>query len=203
MCGRFVLVSNIGQISEEFNLTGFDESTLPCGDMLPGQKCACVIAEENKMLLHNFQWGFQPRWPTQKAAKLLINARAETLSEKPTFKESFRRRRCIIPADGFYEWSKDKKQFCFYLRNRRAFGLAGIYEENNLPAGKENSFVIITTAPNKLIEPLHNRMPVIIPPDKQSLWLDNTGFDKSQLSSLFIPYPEEEMEMRQGTYKLQ
>ena len=203
MCGRFVLVSDLGQISEEFDLTGFHKSTHPCGDMLPGQKCACVIAAEKKNLLLNMQWGFPPRWPTKTAAKLLINARAETLSEKPTFKESFQRRRCIIPADGFYEWSKDKKQFCFYLRNQSSFGLAGIYEENNSPAGKETSFVIITTAPNKLIEQVHNRMPVIIPADKQSLWLDNTRFDKSQLSSFFVPYPEEKMEMRPGRYQLQ
>jgi len=203
MCGRFVLVSNIGQISEEFNLTGFDEFTLSRGDMLPGNKCACAIAEENKNLLLNMHWGFPPRWPTKKTAKLLINARAETLSEKPTFKESFQRRRCIIPADGFYEWSKDKKQFCFYLRNHRAFGLAGIYKENNSSDGKETSFVIITTAPNKLIEQVHDRMPVIIPAGKQSLWLDNTSFDKSQLSSLFVPYPEEKMEMRPGKYQLQ
>ncbi|MBN1472993.1 MAG: SOS response-associated peptidase [Syntrophaceae bacterium] len=203
MCGKFVLVSNIGQISEEFNLTGFHESVLPRGDMLPGQKCACVIAAEKKNILLNMRWGFPPRWPTQTAARLLINARAETLSEKPTFKESFQRRRCVIPADGFYEWSKDRKQFCFYLRNQRSFGLAGIYEENKTPVEKETSFVIITTAPNKLIEQVHNRMPVIIPADKQALWLNNARFDKSELDSLFIPYPAEKMEMCPGKYPLQ
>jgi putative SOS response-associated peptidase YedK len=201
MCGRFVLISNVGQIAEEFNLTDITSSSIYSGDIHPGQKAACVISEDKKNRLLILPWGFSPPWSKQATKSgLLINARAETLAEKPTFKEAFQKKRCLIPADGFYEWSKEKKQFYFYLQNRKPFGLAGIYEPGLSLTGKEASFVIITTSPNKLIAPVHNRMPVIIPHDKQSLWLDNATFEKTELQSLMAPYPAQEMEMRPGTF---
>jgi putative SOS response-associated peptidase YedK len=202
MCGRFVLISNLSQIAEEFYLKDMSSSFVPFGDINPGQKTACIIAENGKSLLSNWAWGFSPRWSKQTAtSKLLINARAETLAEKPTFRVAFQRRRCLIPADGFYEWSQEKKQFYFYMQNRKPFGLAGIFAEPDIPAaGKAASFVIITTAPNKLIAPVHNRMPVIIPQDKQSLWLDNANFEKTGLQSLLTPYPANQMEMQPGAF---
>lgn len=203
MCGRYVLVSNFSQIAEEFNLVESDANAfLPHGDVRPGQKSACVIAagEQNRLL--NMLWGFFPSWPKKDTAKLIINARAETLSEKATFKDSFRHRRCLIPANGFYEWSKEKNQFYFSLKDRGLLGLAGLYEDNS-EQKKDNAFVIITTSPNKLVEQIHNRMPVIIPAEKQSLWLDNVKFEKAELTSLFEPYPDHEMEMHQGHYRLQ
>ena len=201
MCGRFVLISNLGQIAEEFNLTDMS-SSVPFGDIHPGKTAACVIAEDKKNRLLILPWGFSPPWSKQATKSgLLINARAETLAEKPTFREAFQKRRCLIAADGFYEWSKEKKQFYFYLQNRKPFGLAGIFDEPGLSVtGKEASFVIITTSPNKLIAPVHNRMPVIIPHDKQSLWLDNANFEKTELQSLMSPYPAQEMEMRPGAF---
>jgi putative SOS response-associated peptidase YedK len=202
MCGRFVLISKVDQIAEEFNLADIASSSVASGDIHPGQKAACIISENRKNRLLVLPWGFSPQWSKQTTkSKLLINARSETLSEKPTFREAFQKRRCLIAADGFYEWSKEKKQYYFYLQNRKPFGLAGIYEETELPAtGKEASFVIITTSPNRLISPIHNRMPVIIPHDKQSMWLDNEKYDKSQLQSLTAPYPAQEMEMRPGAF---
>lgn len=202
MCGRFVLISNLSQIAEEFNLKDMTASFVPCGDIHPGQKATCIITENGKSHLSNLAWGFSPRWSKQTAtSKLLINARAETLAEKPTFREAFQYRRCLIAADGFYEWSQEKKQFYFYMQNRKPFGLAGIYDEPDIPAlGKAASFVIITTTPNKLIAPVHNRMPVIIPQDKQSMWLDNANFEKSGLQSLLVPYPANRMEMRPGAF---
>ena len=202
MCGRFVLISNLGQIAEEFNLADIASPSVSSGDIHPGQEAACVINENRKNRLLVLPWGFSPQWSKQATKSgLLINARAETLSEKPTFREAFQKRRCLIPADGFYEWSKEKKQFYFYLQNHRPFGLAGICDEPELPAtGKEGSFVIITTSPNQLISPIHNRMPVIIPHDKQSLWLDNARYEKSRLQSLLVSYPAEEMEISSGAY---
>jgi putative SOS response-associated peptidase YedK len=196
MCGRFVLISNVGQIAEEFNLTDMS-SSVPFGDIHPGKTAACVIAEGKKNRLLILTWGFSPPWSKQATKSgLLINARAETLAEKPTFQGAFQKRRCLIAADGFYEWSKEKKQYYFYLQNRKPFGLAGIYEPELPATGKEASFVIITTSPNKLIAPVHNRMPVIIPHDKQSLWLDNSRYEKTELQPLMAPYPAQEMEMR-------
>ena len=202
MCGRFVLISNLSQIAEEFNLKDMTASSVPFGDIHPGQKAACIIAENGKSRLLNLAWGFSPRWSKQTAtSKLLINARAETLAEKPTFREAFQHRRCLIAADGFYEWSPKKEQFYFFLQSRKPFGLAGIYYEPDIPAmGKAASFVIITTTPNKLIAPVHNRMPVIIPQGKQSLWLDNANFEKSGLHSLLMPYPANRMEMQPGSF---
>ena len=200
MCGRFVLISNLGQIAEEFNLTDMS-SSVPFGDIHPGKTAACVINEDKKNRLLILPWGFWPQWSKQSNnSKSLINARAETLAEKPTFQGAFQKKRCLIPADGFYEWSKEKKQFYFYLQNRKPFGLAGIYEQGLSVTGKEASFVIITTSPNKLIAPVHNRMPVIIPHDKQSLWLDNGRYEKTELQSLMAPYPAQEMEMRPGAF---
>jgi putative SOS response-associated peptidase YedK len=202
MCGRFVLISNLSQIAEGFNLKETTLSFVPHGDIHPGEKAACIIAKNGKSCLSNLNWGFSPKWSKQTAiSKLLINARAETLAEKPTFKEAFQCRRCLIPADGFYEWSLAKKQFYFYMQNKKPFGLAGIYKNDpDTQADKNPSFVIITTTPNNLIAPLHNRMPVIIPPDKQSLWLDNNNFEKSGLQSLLAPYPTNQMEMRPGAF---
>jgi len=202
MCGRFVLTSNAGQIAEEFNLTDITLSSISSGDIHPGQKAACVINKDKKNRLLILPWGFSPPWSKQTTKSgLLINARAETLAEKPTFQEAFQKRRCLIVADAFYEWSKEKNQYYFYLQNRRPFGLAGICDEPELPVtGKEGSFVIITTSPNRLISPLHNRMPVIIPRDKQSLWLDNSRYEKAELQALMTPYPDEEMEMRPGIF---
>ncbi len=202
MCGRFVLISNLSQITEEFNLKEMASSFVPRGDIHPGEKTACIIAEKGKNQLAGFQWGFLPKWSKQtETSKLLINARAETLIEKPTFKEAFQRRRCLIAADGFYEWSPAKKQFYFYMQNLKPFGLAGIYDKaDTSPTHKAAAFVIITTAPNNLIAPLHNRMPVIIPPHKQSMWLDNDNFEKSELQSLLMPYPANQMEMRPGSF---
>jgi putative SOS response-associated peptidase YedK len=200
MCGRFVLISNVGQIAEEFNLTDM-YSSVPFGDIHPGRTAACVIAEDKRNRLLILPWGFWPQWSKQSNnSKSLINARAETLAEKPTFKEAFQKRRCLIAADGFYEWSKEKNQFYFYLQNREPFGLAGIYGPGLFVTGKEASFVIITTSPNKLIAPVHNRMPVIIPHDKQSLWLDNDRYEKTELQALMAAYPAQEMEMRPGTF---
>jgi putative SOS response-associated peptidase YedK len=202
MCGRYVLISNLSQIAEEFNLKDMPSSFVPFGDIHPGQKATCIVAENGKSRLSNLDWGFSPRWSKQTAiSKLLINARAETLAEKQTFREAFQHRRCLIATDGFYEWSQEKKQFCFYMQDRKPFGLAGIFDEPDIPAmGKAASFVIITTTPNKLIAPVHNRMPVIIPQDKQSLWLDNANFEKSWLQSLLTPYPANQMEMRPGPF---
>ncbi len=202
MCGRFVLFSNANQIAEEFNLTDISSSS-SSGDIHPGQKAACVINEDNKNRLRIMTWGFSPAWSKQATkSALLINARAESLAEKPTFQEAFQKRRCLIVADGFYEWSKEKKQYCFYLQNRRPFGLAGIFDgEPELTAtGGEASFVIITTSPNRLISPVHDRMPVIIPHDKRSLWLNNGRYEKTELQSLMTSYTAQEMEMRPAAF---
>jgi putative SOS response-associated peptidase YedK len=201
MCGRFVLLSDWENIAREFDLNRIDKNLPATGDIQPGQESICVIRNQTSNVATVLLWGFLPPPIMQKpGSKLLINARAETIDMKPMFHNDFRQRRCLIVADGFYEWTKEKKAFYFYLKSGKPFGLAGIYESAMSGIAKK-SFVIITTRPNELIAPLHDRMPVMIPADKRSLWLDNTKYDKDTLQSLFVPYPAEEMTMHPAELK--
>ena len=128
----------------------------------------------------------------------MINARAETLTELPSFKLLVDRRRCIIPADGFYEWRKEgrrKVPMWVHLRSRELFGLAGLWDVWRKPDGKRvESFTIITTEPNELVRPVHNRMPVILRPEDEEQWLDTSRTAFVKAKSLLKPYPEELMD---------
>lgn len=202
MCGRFVLVSAWKKIARNFDLTGSEQKLSSGGDIYPGQKSACIISSAGLNELVFLDWGLPPPWlsPAQ-TKKLLINARAETVASSKTFRENFSQRRCLVVADGFYEWTKDKKPYYFYMQNRRPFGLAGIYETVQKAGVVKQLFVIITTRPNELIAPLHERMPAIIPTDGYPLWLDNTSFDRRAFSSLLAPYPSAEMAMCPADFK--
>jgi putative SOS response-associated peptidase YedK len=127
----------------------------------------------------------------------MFNARAETVAEKPSFKDAFKKRRCLIPTDGFYEWQKvrkGKRPLFFSLKSGRPFGLAGLYETWISPEkGRIHTCTIITTEANDLIRPIHDRMPVIIPKDKESVWLDLRNSKLNELASLLKPYPSDEM----------
>lgn len=196
-------MGNAAKIAEEFNLAAVTSSPIPSGDIHPSEKAVCIVSEDKKNILQVWRWGFSSRQPKQTTkSALLINARAETLAVKPTFREAFQKRRCLVVADGFYEWSKEKKPYYFYLQSHRPFGLAGIFQSKPelVAGGGEASFVIITTAPNPLVARIHDRMPAIIPHDKRSLWLDNASYEKTELESLMTPYPDEEMEMRPAAF---
>jgi putative SOS response-associated peptidase YedK len=144
-------------------------------------------------------WGLIPHWAADPSiGNRMINARVETLTELPSFKLLVDRRRCIIPADGFYEWRKEGKRkvpMWVYLKTREPFGLAGLWDVWHKPDGKKvESFTIITTEPNELIEPIHNRMPVILHPEDEEQWLDvsRTSFAKARL--VLKPLPAELMD---------
>jgi putative SOS response-associated peptidase YedK len=152
-------------------------------------------------ILESARWGLLPFWVKDlKKAKPLINARAETLLESKTFKHSFMRRRCIIPAESFYEWQKistsKKIPMRFLLKGHGLFGFAGIWDEWHSPEGEViKSCSIITVAANELVQPVHDRMPAILPPHMEALWLDTSRFDAAELCEALAPYPAEEMEM--------
>jgi putative SOS response-associated peptidase YedK len=151
-------------------------------------------------VLESARWGLLPFWVKDlKKAKPLINARAETLLESKTFKHPFMRRRCIIPAESFYEWQKTttkKTPVRFLLKGHRLFGFAGIWDEWHSPEGEViKSCSIITVAANELVQPVHDRMPAILPPHMEALWLDTSRFDATELCNALAPYPAEEMEM--------
>lgn len=149
--------------------------------------------EEGRREVALFQWGLVPSWSTESSG--LINARAETLEEKPSFAESFQRRRCLIPADGFYEWKRSgkwKQPYFFQLQDESQFAFAGIWdrwERNDLSI---TSCAIITTTPNELLAEIHDRMPVILTAEDQETWLRNDA-DPRELKALLAPYPADAM----------
>ena len=206
MCGRFSQ-SFDGSANEEFRRTSFADTFLvntkdfpaPRYNVAPSQLVAAIFQLRNcdQRQLHMFRWGLLPAWvkdPTNYNKP--INARSETVTEKPSFRAAFRYRRCLIPADGFYEWrkaprTKSKKQpYFFSLQDRTPLAFAGLFEEWESPAGEFiESCTILTTTPNELVAPIHDRMPVILDPQDYALWLD-PSFDKSdhRLLSLLKPY---------------
>jgi putative SOS response-associated peptidase YedK len=133
----------------------------------------------------------------------MFNARAETLSEKPSFKNAFKKRRCLIIADGFYEWQKlgkVKKPLYFSLKSGRPFGFAGLHETWVSPDHQPiHTCTIITTEPNELIKPIHDRMPVMVPKEREAFWIDPDNQNQKDLLSILKPYPSEEMEMSEAS----
>lgn len=172
----------------------------PRYNIAPSQAVA-VSANDSLGVLAFYKWGLIPSWAKDPAiGSNLINARAETLAEKPAFRSAFRRRRCLIWADGFYEWQvvpsqKSKIPTYIRLQSGRPFVFAGLWESWREPAGGEvRTCTIITTRPNSLMQPIHSRMPVILPASAWSQWLDPQENDPARLSALLIPYPAEEMQ---------
>jgi putative SOS response-associated peptidase YedK len=144
-------------------------------------------------------WGLIPHWAADPSiGNRMINARAETLTELPSFKPLVDRRRCIIPADGFYEWRKEGKRkvpMWVYLKSHKLFALAGLWDVWRKPdGGKVESFTVITIEPNDLIQPIHNRMPVILRPEDEGQWLDASRTPFAKAKSLLKPYPAEVMD---------
>jgi putative SOS response-associated peptidase YedK len=203
MCGRFVLISDLKNIQKNFNIQDISCEYQPSWNIVPNQLIPAVINHEGINQLVCFRWGLFPSWSKDPSiAKKLINARAETVDKKPSFKDAFKKRRCLIVADGFYEWkreSKSKMPLYFYLKSGRPFGFAGLYETWISPDKKEiNTCVIITTAANELISPIHDRMPVILSNEQGIVWLDSDMVDVSGLLSILKPYPAEEMDYKHG-----
>jgi putative SOS response-associated peptidase YedK len=197
MCGRFILLTDLAAIVERFDVDRTALASLPAGDLLPGQAVPAVIREGENHLV-TFRWGLVPSWAKDPSiGRKMINARAETLAERPSFREAFQRRRCLIPADGFYEWTGEKGHRTavrFRLRSGEPFGFAGLYETWRPEAGEPlSTCTIVTTASNALVVPVHDRLPVILSGEKIALWLDRSVRDPSRLLPLLVPYPAGEM----------
>ena len=200
MCGRFTLT-----VSPEELQAAFPEFSIP-GDIPPSYNIAPsqpipVIPNDGKQTLDFYLWGLIPSWtkPDQLGKYNLINARSETAAEKPSFKNSFRRRRCLILTDGFYEWSKprsggSKIPYYFRFEDQGPFAFAGLWETWISPEGDPlNSACILTTSPNQTIKPIHNRMPVILHPADYQRWLDPQEVKPDALQDLLKPFPDDQM----------
>lgn len=198
MCGRFTLAQPTAVLARLFDLEE-PPGGLARYNIAPSQPVLAVrVGQERQREWAWFQWGLVPSWaqdPTVGAR--LINARSETVAEKPAFRAAFRARRCLIPADGFYEWRKSngrRQPYYICLREGSPFAFAGLWEHWEGPEGSVlESCTILTTQPNELIRPLHDRMPVILPPEAYERWLDPDWRKPEGLLSLLRPYPAEAM----------
>jgi putative SOS response-associated peptidase YedK len=196
MCGRFQLSVKGKHISERFNIEVFDEKYSPSYNCAPTQALP-IITNSDSENLNFFKWGLIPYWAKDpNIGSKLINARSETLEEKPSFRTAFSKRRCLIPSNGFFEWKKqDKKKvpYRIFLKNEDLFAMAGIWETWEDAEGRLiNTFSILTTEPNKLMKDIHNRMPVILNKNDEQAWLFEN--DILYLKSLLKPFDASKME---------
>lgn len=202
MCGRFTLTANPDKLQHAFPWVHIPEKVIqkykPRYNIAPSQPVLAVISNGTPRIDY-LAWGLIPSWAKDpKIGNRLINARAETIAEKPSFRNAFRRRRCLILADGFYEWKKlsdtsRKTPFYIHLNNHQPFAFAGLWEIWQSSDGSEIlSCTIITTRPNQVLKSIHNRMPVILNPDQQKIWLSPNA-DSHTLQDCLKPYPEKEL----------
>jgi len=197
MCGRFAFYSPHEAIVRLFHVDEAPEVE-PHYNIAPTQYIAAVRADrDDRRKLSMLYWGLVPWWSKEKAgAAKLINARAETVRDKPSFRDAYRRRRCLVLADGYYEWQRTtavKQPWFIGLASGEPFGMAGLWESWRNPADGERleSCTIVTTAPASSIAQIHDRMPVILPASTHAAWLDPANDDVARLDPLLAPYPSE------------
>ncbi len=201
MCGRYSLIADIQELARQFEFdgTGFENS--PRYNVAPTQSVLTVTNREGRQAEY-MRWGLIPSWAKDASiGNRMINARGETVSQKPSFRNALQRRRCLVLADGFYEWQKvgkGKQPVRIVLKSREPFAFAGLWETWRNPEGETTrSCTIITTEANDLLRPIHERMPVILPRELEEFWLDGDVTESAALSDVLSPYPEESMETYQ------
>jgi putative SOS response-associated peptidase YedK len=195
MCGRYSFAVEDELIKERFGVTVRSAVWKAKYNCAPTQDLA-VISNADPLQLSLYRWGLIPSWAEDPAiGNRMINARAETITEKSSYKSAFRCRRCLVLSDGFYEWKREGKEKIPHritLKDGSPFAMAGIWDKWVSPDGEIiHSFSILTTSPNELMKEIHDRMPVILPRHDEKLWLGNTSED--ELLGLLKPYSAGEM----------
>lgn len=201
MCGRFTLGVTMEELMLHYMLNDVPNyiDYRPRYNIAPTQQVFAIIHDGTKRRAGTLRWGLIPYWAKEiRIGSNMINARSETLLDKPAFRVPFLRKRCLIPADGFYEWQKhgngQKTPFRITLKDRKLFSFAGLYDTWMSPEGEKiSSCTIVTTQPNALMSPIHNRMPVILSAEQEQLWLDRTIQRPEDILPLLTPYPENQM----------
>jgi putative SOS response-associated peptidase YedK len=200
MCGRFVLKAPFSELVRLYNVTN-NLNLEPRYNIPPTEPVAVVRSTDGTRTLDMLRCGLVPWWAKDlKVSFANINAKAETAAEKPAFRDAFKERRCIIPTDGFYEWKKldpkTKQPYAIVMKDRTVFGFAGLWERWKDRASGETiqSCAIVTTTPNEVCAPIHERMPVILDPASYSRWLSEEPTDPPHLMMMLKPYPAEAME---------
>ena len=206
MCGRFTLIawdeiegrfvpagSGMDIIRERFADTGAERYNIA-----PTQDVITITSDGETNMAQFMRWGLVPSWAKDiSIGSRMINARAETLAERPSFRVAFRRRRCLVVADSFYEWKRDGRSrtpMRISLESGELFAFAGLWESWKSPEGRRiQSCAIVTTEANDFLAPIHDRMPVILPPDAEPMWLAPDVQDTDALSELLAPYPSDLM----------
>jgi putative SOS response-associated peptidase YedK len=202
MCGRFTLFADFPSIMERFDIQAAIEEELyqPSYNVAPSHSVLSVINDGSKNRLGYLRWGFIPSWAKDmKIGYKMINARAETLTEKASFQNAYMKRRCLVIADSFYEWKRHKDStktpMRIKLKSDQLFAMAGLWEKWKAPDGNSIfSCTVITTSPNELVKEIHDRMPVILKPEDEKIWLDPTINSPKSLDYLLKPLPEDLME---------
>ena len=198
MCGRFIQAASGEVLTRQFGLTLPDDYA-PRYNVAPNQTVLAIRATEDGRQPVWLRWGLVPAWSREPRLKYsTINARAETVAEKPAYRQAFRQRRCLIPADGFYEWRKvaDRKQpYCIGMADGSSFALAGLWEHWARDEEAVDSCTILVTQANERIGEIHDRMPVILEPLDYEAWLDPTVSDAARVSPLLRSYPSERMRL--------
>jgi putative SOS response-associated peptidase YedK len=199
MCGRFTITLSIEELMLRYYI---DRKTnryhTPRYNVAPSQMVLAVINDGERNRIGELQWGLIPSWATdQKIGNKMINARNETLLEKASFKNLIYRKRCILPADGFFEWKKQngkKQPMRITMKDKSIFSMAGLYDTWQREDGiKISTCTIITTKPNHLMRDIHDRMPVILKKEDEEVWLNRSNTNAEELLSLLAPFPAEEM----------
>lgn len=198
MCGRFTLTTPEELIAEVFALDERPKLSARY-NIAPSQEVAAVVQAQGRRQLEMFRWGMLAPGDAERDDSLLINARSESVATKPLFREAFRSRRCLVPADGFYEWRKAgsrREPFHIRLRERKPFAFAALWNEEKDAGAQQALFTcaILTSGPNAVMDGIHDRMPVILKPDAYAAWLDTSQPAAPSLHELLRPYPAEEME---------
>ncbi len=206
MCGRFEIHSTIEIIARIFQIDSITFDIKSSYNVAPSQEISIVINDGQNRLIP-CRWGFVPSWSKElKTGYAMINARAETVATNKTFKHSFESRRCLVVADGFYEWKKEgavKTPFYIHLKSGQPFGFAGLYNIRTSPEGETMyTCTIITTVANEALAPIHDRMPVIERPDNYQQWLDPHSLDPDTAYSYLQPIPAQELEVYPVTPKV-
>ncbi|WP_394140384.1 SOS response-associated peptidase [Cytobacillus oceanisediminis] len=198
MCGRFTLTETIQKLQMAFEFEYSGGEIVPRYNIAPSQNILTVIGNGEQRIGKQMKWGLVPFWAKdEKIGFKMINARAEGIDSKPSFKTPFKRKRCLILADGFYEWRKTeegKQPYRFIMKDEEPFALAGVWDTWNKGENPLMSCTIITTDPNEVTEEVHDRMPVILKKSDFEDWLNPNFNDTDYLKSLLVPYPAEKMD---------
>ena len=199
MCGRFTLVASPEQLAERFQISEFMIDLVPRYNIAPSQMIPAIISDQGERRLGFLRWGLIPSWAKdEKRSFQMINAKSETIRQKSSFKNLVFRKRCLIPSDGFYEWQTNpegKQPMRIRLKGGKLFSMAGLFDTWVSREGQKiHSCTIITVPANQLISPIHDRMPAILTPEQEDIWLDREEQDGEELQKLLQSFGSDKME---------